>query len=139
MDKYYLIGIKPKYNIVLYITLVFIILIFISLCYFKTYDIYNYRGFIYCNDKCYVKLIIDIQEINKVDNIDYIKINNNKYIIDNINISEIVSDEISKINYHIVEYELNSLNERLNTFQDVKVYSNEEYIINKIINNFFRR
>ena len=42
-------------------------------------------------------------------------------------------DENNKTNYQIVNYEVDQLDNDLNTFQDVKLYSNYESIIKKII------
>ena len=76
-------------------------------------------------------------DTNKVDKTNYIILDNNKIIPSNKDISDIKVDDITLSNYQIVNFEVNQLDHGLNTFQDVKLYSNNETIIIKIIHLLF--
>ena len=131
--KNYLLLLSPRYQINIVILFIAFIIIFISLFYFKAYDIYNFKGYYTCDDKCSIKITSDILKINKLSDIDYLKVNNKKIDFNNVSIGDIEIDENNKSNYQIVSYEVNQLdNEKINTFQDVKIYSNYEDIFTKI-------
>ena len=136
MDKYYLVNLNPKYNSFIYFILFSLIIIIICLFYFKTYDVYKTKGYLNCDDKCYITISVDILDTHKLDNIDYLIVNKEKIDVNNIDISEIKIDESTQSNYQIVKYEVNNLN-NINTFQDVIVFSNYETIITKIKNILF--
>ena len=140
MDKYsyynksYLYSIKPKYNIFVYILLTFIIILSFCLYHFETYDIYYTKGYLECNDICSISIYIDPLNVSKINKLDFIKLNNLNINPNNINISEIKIDENNQSNYQIVSNQVDKLDhELLNTFQDVKIYSNKDKVINKII------
>lgn len=133
--KNYLLSINPCYQTYIICLLISFIIIFISLFYFKTYDIYNTKGYLECSDTCHIIINIDPYQTNKVTNIDYLKINDKVIKHHNIKVEDIVIDENNQINYQIVKYEVDQLDDGLlNTFQDIKLYSKYEAIIKKIVN-----
>ena len=136
MNKYYLLSLKPKYSILLYITFIMLISVIISLFIFKTYDVYKTKGYLSCDDKCYITITVDLLDVYKFNDISYIMIGKDKINIKDKEVSEILNDEVNKSNYQIIKYEVDSLN-NLNTFQDVKLYSNYETIYTKIIKYIF--
>lgn len=137
-NKSYLYSIKPKYNSLIYTFLILIITLSFCLYIFETYDIYSSKGYLECNDICNISIYIDPLNVSKIDKIDFIKLNNNNLIPNNIKISEIKVEENNQSNYQIVSYQVDKLDYGLlNTFQDVKIYSNKEKIINKIIKYLF--
>ena len=137
MDKEYLLSLKPRYNIILYIILIVLISLIICTFIFNTYDVYNTKGYLSCDDKCYISISVDIFEIDKIDSSNYILVKKDKLKIINTEVSEIYSDEASKSNYQIVKYEIDKVDIK-NAFYDVKILSNYESIISKIINYFFK-
>ena len=136
-NKYYLLSLKPKYNLLIYFLLISIISIIICLFIFKIDDVIVTKGYISCQDKCYITIKVDTNDTNKVDKTNYIILDNNKIIPSNKDISDIKVDDITLSNYQIVNFEVNQLDHGLNTFQDVKLYSNNETIIRKIIHLLF--
>ena len=133
-NKYILLSIKPKHFLAIYLCLLSLIVIIILMFYIESYDVYKVRGYISCEDKCNVIISVDIGNINKVNKVDYLNINNNKRDILSIDISDIKIDENTKSNYQIVTYEVDKLDDVNNTFQDVKIYSNNEIIFKKLLN-----
>ncbi len=130
----YLRSIKPKYYLLVYFILICILVIFISMFIFKSYDVYNAKAYYNCDDKCTLDVSINYLDVNKVNNIDLIKLNKENIQPKNISVSDIMIDEVNKVNYQIVSYEVDKLDDIiLNTFIDVKLYSKEELIINKIV------
>lgn len=134
----YLRSLKPKYNILIYLIFVSFIIVIISLFIFKIYDVKKIKGYVSCDDICKIELSINYLDTNKYKNIDMIKINKENKYINNIIVSDIYADELTKNNYQIVTLEVGQLDDGiLNTFVDVSLYSNKELIINKIINVLF--
>ena len=130
----YLRSIKPRYCLITYIILFSFIIVISSFFIFNYYDVYNIKGFVECDDKCWITFSINYLDVGKVSNVDIISVNNEKKYPINTKISELMVDENSKSNYQIVTYEVNQLdNGIVNTFQDIRLYSNKELIINKII------
>ena len=131
----YLRSLKPKYNILIYLILISFSIIITSLFIFKIYDVNKVKGYVSCDEICKIELTVNYLDTNKYKNIDMIKINKENKNINNITVSDIYADELTKNNYQIVTLEVDQLDDGiLNTFVDVSVYSNKELIINKIIN-----
>ena len=132
-NKEYLLSLKPRHNFIPIITFIVILIIIVSLFFFKTYDVYNTKAYLECDTNCNIMISVDPKEINKVSKIDFIKLNNKVINHSEIIIENIQVDEINKINYQNVIYEVDQLdNDILNTFQDVKIYSKYENIFEKI-------
>ena len=131
----YLRSLKPKYNILIYLILISFSIIITSLFIFKIYDVNKVKGYVSCDEICKIELTVNYLDTNKYKNIDMIKINKENKNINNITVSDIYADELTKNNYQIVTLEVDQLDDGiLNTFVDVSLYSNKELIINKIIN-----
>ena len=144
MDNYqinnlsYLRSLKSKFNILPYVLLVFILIIVVLLFIIKSYDVYTTKGYINCDEKCLVSVSIDYLNTSKINRADFIRINKENIKPNNVIVSDIKIDELSKSNYQIVSYEVDQLdNGIINTFQDVKIYSNKDLLINKIIKILF--
>ena len=134
-NKELLMSLKPKYHWCIYFLLSSFTIISILLFCLKTYDVYNIKGFVECNDNCNIKVIVDINNTNRVKNIDFLKIDNKNIYPKSIIVSEILIDEVNNINYQEVNYQVDQLDYGINkTIQDVKIYSNNDYIIKKLIN-----
>ena len=132
-NRDYLLSINPSYKFIPLLSLISIIIIIISIFCFKTYDVYYTKGYLVCDDRCNIVLSIDIDDINKVKDANFVKLNDNEIKYNNIFVGDIQIDETNKINIQNVNIEVDQLeNDYLNTFQDVKIYSNNESIFNKI-------
>ena len=132
-NKDYLLSIKPSYMFIPISLLITFTIIIISICYFKTYDVYITKGYISCDNTCNITIGVDINDINKIKKSNIIKLNNEVISYNNILVGDIQVDEVNKINIYNVNIEVNQLdNDLINTFQDVQVYSNYESIIVKI-------
>ena len=132
-SELYLKSLKPKYNLFVYFILLFLSVLTMSLFIFRTYDIFQTKGYLQCEDKCYITVSINYLLTNKIKESKIIKIKDKTYNINNIEVSEIISDDKTLENYQMVKLEVDQLdNGILNTFQDIKIYSNNDYIINKI-------
>ena len=131
----YLRSLKAKYSLLIYFLVLLLFIILLLMFIFKSYDVYTTKGYVECSDNCKISISVNYLDVNKFNKVDKIKLNKENIVVKNINISEIMLDDSSKSNYQIVTLEVDQLdNGILNTFQDVKLYSNEELIINKIIN-----
>ncbi|MBR1416382.1 MAG: hypothetical protein IJ572_01000 [Bacilli bacterium] len=134
-NKEYLLSIKPRFNIVISVLIISIVIIVISLFCFKTYDVYSLKGYITCEEKCQILFNIDSTFSNKINKIDHIRLNKSVIYPNSINIGEIQISEDNQNNYQIVSYQVDNLDtDILNTIQDVKIYSNYELLIRKILN-----
>ena len=133
-NKYILLLKTAKYFLAIYALFISIIIVIISIFYFKVYDVYQTRGYISCEDKCRIILSIDTLNISKLSKGNYVRINKGNLNILSIDISDIKVDENTKSNYQIVTYEVDKLDDVNNTFQDVKIYSNNEIIFKKLLN-----
>ena len=132
-NKEYLLSIKSSYMFIPISLLIALVVVSISICFFKTYDVYTTKGYIKCDSKCNIIIGVDINDINKIKKSNYIKINDTIINYDDILVGDIQIDEVNKINIYNVNIEVSQLDYDLaNTFQDIKVYSNYESIINKI-------
>ena len=134
----YLKSIKPRYSILLYSLLLSIIVLVITMFIFKVYDVYITKGYLECGDNCKISISMDYLNVDKVSKVDMIKINKENIYPKNIIISDVLVDENTKNNYQIVSFEVDQLdNGKSNIFYDVKLYSNYELIIDKIIKFLF--
>ena len=132
-NKEYLLSINPSYKFIPLLSLLSLIVMSFSIFYYKTYDVYTTKGYLKCDEKCYIIISTMIDDINKVINANLIKLNNREINYENIIIGDIQIDEINKINIQNVNIEVDQLdNDLLNTFQDVKIYSSYESIFNKV-------
>ena len=132
-NKEYLISVKPSFKYIPTIIIIALIIVSFSIFYFKTYDIYKTKGYLMCDDKCNIIISVNIDDINKVLKPNYIKLNDEEINYNNISVGDIQVDDKNKINIQNVNIEVNQLdNDKLNTIQDVKIYSNYESIFNKI-------
>ncbi len=132
-NKDYLLSIKPSYMFIPIIIFSSLIIIIISICYFKTYDVFVTKGYLSCDNKCNIVVSVNPIDINKINKANYIKLNDKLIDFKKIIIDDIQVDEINKINIQNVNVEVDQLdNDYLNTFQDIKVYSNYESIFSKI-------
>jgi hypothetical protein len=105
---------------------------------FKVYDVYITKGYLECSDNCKISISIDYLNVDKVSKVDKIKINKENIYPKNIIISDVLVDENTKSNYQIISFEVDQLdNGKSNIFYDVKLYSNYELIIDKIIKFLF--
>ncbi len=132
INKEYLLFLKPKYYILIYVVIIIFIIVLICLLNIKTEDVYITRGYVNCDNNCKITISVNTDDINKVSNVDYIYYNNKKMNLNNINIGQIQVDNNLLNNYQIVDLEVDQLDYGINTFQDVKIYSNNEAIIRKI-------
>ena len=134
----YLRSIKPKYGLLLDVILIISIGIIILAFELKCYDVYFTNGYIECSDNCKISFSIDYLKVNSIINMDKVKINKENKEPKNINVSDILVDENSKSNYQIVSFEVDQLDNGFNnTFKDIRIYSNYELIIDKIIKFLF--
>ena len=111
-NKEYLLGIKPSYKFIPIIILITLVIIFISICYFKTYDVFVAKGYILCDDECKVSLGVNIDEINKIIGANMIKINDKSVNYNNIIVGDIQIDEVNKINIQNVNINLNQVDDK---------------------------
>ena len=133
MNKEYLMFIKPKTSLSYTLILFLISIIIILPLTIKTYDVYNTKGYITCEEKCHIYINTNLTDTNKFINISYLKLDNQIITPSNTSVSDIKIDEESKSNYQVIDYEVARLDGVLNIYQDVYIYTNYEKIIQKII------
>ena len=132
-NKEYLLSIKPSFRYIPTIIFLTIIVISILLFCFKTYDVYNTRAYLECDEKCRIIVSATIDEIPRINKANIIKINDNIVNFNSISNGNIEVDTTNKVNIQNVYFEVDKLDDNLlNTFQDIKIYSNYESIIRKI-------
>ena len=134
----FLRSIKPKYGMFLDVILIISIGIIILAFKLKCYDVYFTNGYIECSDSCKISFSVDYLKVNSIINMDKVKINKENKDPRNIIVSDILLDENSKSNYQIISFEVDQLDNGMNNiFGDVRIYSNYELIIDKIIKFLF--
>lgn len=132
-NKEYLLSLKPKFLFIPCFMAFIIIMIMISLFYFKSYDRYLTKGYLSCDDICNIIISVNTDDINVITNASLLKIGDKIVNINNKEIKNIEVDEVNKINYQNVVFYVDQLDKNIiNTFQDIKIYSNYESIIQKI-------
>jgi hypothetical protein len=138
-DNYeYLLSLKPKHFPIIIIILVSIITILIYSFTTNTYDVYNASAYYECDKSCTLKISTLLADSGKITSASKLLINKNIQKIQDIDVSDIMNDQNNKQNYQIITYTIDKEDLKENTFQDVKIYYNEERIFNKIINYFIK-
>ncbi len=122
-----LLNIKLKKYPLIIVTLVLIIFVIFVLN-IKIYSVYE--SILYCAEGKYF-INIPIKDVDKINNANYVMVNNQKYDFKILNISELLIDEINLINYQ--KYQISMPKKLLeNEIVKIKVYYQEERIIKKI-------
>ena len=130
-NKTSFLKLKPRKTI--YILLFFIIIIIFTLIrisFIKVYDNYLTKGYITCNDKCFLTTFLP-------SNIEYQKITfNNKNYKYKILTNEISFDEANMISLRKLEIEVKHeyLNEEI---VDINFYYNKQRIVEKVKEDMF--
>ena len=135
VNSSYLISLKPKRYILPIITLGLMLILLIVGFYYKTYDTKVTTGYITCEENCYLDIKVTLDLVSKLSNAEFIELDNKKINVLNREISEILVDKNSNINYQIIKYELDT-KELESLFYKVKLYYDKDLIIKKIINIF---
>ena len=138
-DNYaYFISVKPKfYNIITFTLLIIISLIIYSFT-IKTSDVFNITAHYSCDKTCKITIQSPLNEVNKLSEASKIKISKEFIDINNFQVGDINVDELSKTNYQLITYDIEKQDILENTYQDVKIYFNEEITFNKIVNYFIK-
>lgn len=119
-----------KYYVVILLSL--IIILFIIIGNKRITDVYKTVGYIK-NNIVLINVPISESMISKLDNI---KVEDNKYYLDDLAISDVLLDEINLINYQEIMIDLkDNINDNL--LVPVTIYYNEEKVLTKIKNLLF--
>lgn len=137
-NKESLLNIKPHYF--QYILVILILSLSILLCSFTidTYDIYDGKGYFICDGGCSITVNDVPENIGKISRIEYLILNNQKYIPTTINIGDIEADLNNRINYQSITYDGEFDNIYNKTIQKVKIFYNKERIFKKVIKAFLK-
>jgi hypothetical protein len=104
-------------------------LIFFLMSIYKVNDVLSLNGQVYCEEKnCLIKYYLS-SGIN--NNYDYVKINNVKYEVDNIEYGELNVDSNNNV-YQEVTLKLADYSGNNNEIVNVLLYRNKEIILKKI-------
>ncbi len=134
----YLVRKKPKIPILpLVFTIFLIVLIILSLRY-KAYDIRNIAGYLECDTTCKIEFKTDIKDTNKYLEPKYIVIKKLKKEIKKVDTSEILTDSNTLSNYQIITYEIDKIDLIEKMFYEVKIFTNEDIVFQKIIDLIFK-
>jgi hypothetical protein len=134
-----LLYLKPKKDFILVIfILVLIIGIVIITALKTTYDVYNYTGYISCEDDCFLKINCNITDIERINKGKIIKINNQKLSYKIKVIGEAEIDYLTMTNFQTitVETKLDKDLKKNNLSVQSKIYENKEKLGKKIIKKF---
>lgn len=123
-----LLNMKYKSYLYWHVGFIILILILIFLQNYEVYDIYNTYGYY---DKGGIKFNIPFINSDIINNMEYLKINNENYEYQNISISEILLDQATLTNYQEVSIE-GAKSFIDNQVLKVTIYHNKEKIIKKI-------
>jgi len=119
-----------KYYVVILLSL--IIILFIIIGNKRITDVYKTVGYIK-NNIVLINVPISESMISKLDNI---KVEDNKYYLDDLAISDVLLDEVNLINYQEIMIDLkDNINDNL--LVPVTIYYNEEKVLTKIKNLLF--
>ena len=128
----YLVRKKPKLSI---LPLVFIILLIVLII---AYDMRKITGYLECNNTCKIEFKTDIKDTNKYIEPKYIVIKKLKKEIKKVDTSEILTDNNTLSNYQIITYEIDKIDLREKMFYEVKIFTNEDIVFQKIIDLIFK-
>jgi len=132
-NRDYLLSIKPSYKCIPLIILLALVVVIVSICLIRSYDVFVVKGYITYDSKFNISIGVDLNRINDITSAKIVKLNDKVINYNNIIVGDIQIDEINKINIQNVNIEVEQLDvDVLNTFQEVKIYSNYESIFNKI-------
>ena len=127
---YYRDLLNKKYSIKLFLVIMIFILIILSIYIAKQkiMDVYKTEGYV-LNSQIIINIPIEYSDT--LNNLEYIKVNNYKYYLNELNISEILFDEKNLIYYQQITIESkDTLND--NMLISVVFYGNEETVLQKI-------
>lgn len=93
----------------------------------KIYDVYNTLGYIN-ND--YLIVNIPVSSPDTISQMEYIKIDNQKYDLKIASISEIMLDQNSLVNYQELRFKVDKFYE--NQVMNVTIYYNKEKVLEKL-------
>lgn len=130
INKYALLNIKIKYTWFLIVSLILSLTLIIVAYFTKCYDAYNGVG-VFKNHE--IALNINVEDINKVLESDFIKINNKRYKFSVLSISDIQYNELAMTNYQTITIEVKEKYIE-NMYLEITFYSNKQRIITKIYN-----
>jgi len=130
INKYALLNIKIKYTWFLIVSLILSLTLIIVAYLTKCYDAYNGVG-VFKNHE--IALNINVEDINKVLESDFIKINNKRYKFSVLSISDIQYNELAMTNYQTITIEVKEKYIE-NMYLEITFYSNKQRIITKIYN-----
>ena len=130
---------KTKNYFIFVILIVLILITVISILFIiKSYDIHVVNGFIKCEDECIIKINVIPEQVNLLNNAEFIKINDKKYSYEILAISDIDIDYHRMINYQtlLLEIDLDKSIRQDNLVVDIHIHSNKEALMRKIIAKF---
>ena len=138
-DNYaYFISTKPKfYNIITFTLLIIISLIIYSFT-IKTSDVLNIIAQYYCEDTCKITIQAPLDKVDKLSKATKLKISKQMIDINKSQVGDVNTDQFSKTNYQLITYDIEKQDIIENTYQDVKIYFNEEILFNKIVSYFIK-
>jgi hypothetical protein len=138
-DNYaYFISFKPKFYNIIALTILLLISLIIYSFTIKTNDVYNISSYYECNDTCKIVIESPLDKVNDLSKTKKIKINKKIIDINDFKIGDVSTNEINQSNYQLISYDIEKQDILENTYQDVKIYFNEEIIFNKIVNYFIK-
>jgi hypothetical protein len=105
-----------------------LVIIFLIIMFFKIYDVENINGQVVCDNKCHV---IYYHYTNFDTYYDFVKINNKKYKIQNVEYSELSLDNQNNT-FQEVALDLEDYKGNNNEIVKVKLYKNKMSIAKKI-------
>ena len=133
INNSYLINLKPKKYFLPILTIMLIIILVVFSIIKESYDVKKYIGYVTCNDLCEIDISLSLDEVSKIKDARYLKIDNNNLNIKEIEISDVLVDKNNNLNYQIISYKVENINIE-SLFYEVKVYYNKEIILKKIFN-----
>ena len=138
-DNYaYFISSKPKfYNIITFTLLIIISLIIYSFT-IKTSDVLNIIAQYNCEDTCKITIQAPLDKVDKLSKASNLKVSKQMIDINKSQVGDVNTDQFSKTNYQLINYDIEKQDIIENTYQDVKIYFNEEILFNKIVSYFIK-
>lgn len=133
INNSYLINLKPKKYFLPILTIMLIIILVVFSIIKESYDVKKYIGYVTCNDLCEIDISLSLDEVSKIKDAKYLKIDNKNLNIKEIEISDVLVDKNNNLNYQIISYKVENINIE-SLFYEVKVYYNKEIILKKIFN-----
>lgn len=138
LNSQYLLNLKPRIWLKAQLILWILVMSVFILLRIECYDSFKKIGYISCYDSCKLEIQTNVEEVSTYKEMEIIEVKNTKKEVDKVEVSDILVDDKQALNYYIVTYYFEKIDNLENLFYQVKLYTNKSPLYQKIFNILFR-